>query len=68
MSAITYAKRRWTNRIMLGLCAASAFLAIGILALILGFVLVKGISYIGLDFLRSCRNPSANQAAASRTR
>jgi len=57
MSAITYAKRRWTNRIMLGLCAASAFLAIGILALILGFVLVKGISYIGLDFFTKLPKP-----------
>ena len=51
MNAITYERRKVTNLVMLGLCTAAAFLAIGILALILGFVLFKGISAINLDFL-----------------
>jgi phosphate transport system permease protein len=50
MNAITYQRRRWTNIVMLGLCATGALLAVGVLALILGFILVNGISYINLDF------------------
>ncbi len=57
MSAITHARRRWTNTLMLGLCAASAFLAIALLALILGYVLVKGISYINFDFFTKLPKP-----------
>ena len=43
---------------MLGLCAASAFMAIGVLALILGYVLVKGISYINFDFFTQLPKPA----------
>ena len=50
MNVITYERRKVTNLVMLGLCTAAAFLAIGVLALILGFVLFKGISAINLDF------------------
>lgn len=50
MNAITYERRRWTNIVMLGLCTTAALLAVGILALILGFVVVNGISYINFDF------------------
>ena len=53
MSAITYARRRWTNNVMLGLCTASAAVAIGVLALILGHVVVKGISLHQLRILHA---------------
>jgi len=58
MSAITYARRRWTNVVMLGLCATAAFLAIGVLALILGYVLFNGISYINFDFFTQLPKPA----------
>jgi phosphate transport system permease protein len=43
---------------MLGLCTTSALLAIGVLALILGFVLVNGISYINFDFFTQLPKPA----------
>jgi len=49
MSISTYQRRRTTNALMLSLCAVSAFLAVGVLVLILGFVLAKGISSINID-------------------
>lgn len=49
MSTSTYQRRRATNALMLGLCAVSAFLAVGVLVLILGFVLAKGISALNID-------------------
>ena len=49
MSTVTYQRRRATNAFMLGLCAVSAFLAVGVLLLILGFVLAKGISSLNID-------------------
>jgi len=58
MSAITHARRRWTNTVMLGLCTTSAFLAIGVLALILGYVLFNGISYINFDFFTQLPKPA----------
>jgi phosphate transport system permease protein len=58
MSAITYSRRKWTNRVMLGLCSAAAFAAIGVLALILGYVVVKGISYINFDFFTQLPKPA----------
>jgi len=58
MSAITHARRKWTNIVMLGLCTTSAFLAIGVLALILAYVLVNGISYINFDFFTQLPKPA----------
>ncbi len=58
MSAITHARRKWTNTVMLGLCTTSALLAIGVLALILGYVLFNGISYINFDFFTQLPNPA----------
>ena len=58
MSAITHARRKWTNTLMLGLCMTSAFLAIGVLALILAFVLINGISYINFDFFTQLPKPA----------
>jgi phosphate transport system permease protein len=50
MSTSTYQRRRATNALMLGLCSVFAFAAVGVLVLILGFVLAKGISSLNLDF------------------
>jgi phosphate transport system permease protein len=58
MSAITHARRRWTNVVMLGLCTTAAFLAIGVLALILGYVLFNGISCINFDFFTQLPKPA----------
>jgi len=49
MSVLTYRRRRATNTVMLALCAIGAFLAMGVLLLILGFVLVQGISSLNVD-------------------
>jgi phosphate transport system permease protein len=49
MSSVTYQRRRATNALMLGLCAVFAFLAVGVLVLILGFVLAKGVSSLNID-------------------
>ena len=46
-----YSRRKWINGVMLGLSSAAAGIAILILALILGYTLVRGISYLNLDFL-----------------
>jgi phosphate transport system permease protein len=50
MSTSTYQRRRATNALMLSLCSVFAFAAVGVLVLILGFVLAKGISSLNLDF------------------
>ena len=42
---------------MLGLCGTAAGLAIIILALILGYTVVHGISYLNLDFLTQATKP-----------
>ena len=52
-----YTRRKWTNWVMLGLSSAAAALAILILALILGYTLVHGISYFNLDFLTQAAKP-----------
>jgi phosphate transport system permease protein len=52
-----YLRRKWSNRIMLGLSAAAAGFGILILALILGYTLVNGISFINLDFLTQAAKP-----------
>jgi phosphate transport system permease protein len=46
-----YSRRKWTNRIMLGLGAIAAGLAIMVLVLILGYTVVRGASALSLDFL-----------------
>jgi phosphate transport system permease protein len=50
MSGFAYRRRKTANVVVLGLCASSAFMAVGVLALILGFVLVNGINYLNLHF------------------
>jgi phosphate transport system permease protein len=50
-------RRKWFNRLMLVLSGCAAGLAIMILALILGYILFHGISYINLDFLTHAAKP-----------
>ncbi len=57
MNATGHHRRRWTNAVMLGLCMTAALLTVGVLALILGFILVNGISYINLDFFTQLPKP-----------
>lgn len=57
MSGFAYRRRKTASTVMLGLCAASAFMAVGVLALILGFVLVNGIHSLNLDFFTHMPTP-----------
>jgi phosphate transport system permease protein len=57
MSDLAYRRRKTVSTVALGLCAASAFAAVGVLALILGFVLVNGISSLNLDFFTHMPTP-----------
>lgn len=52
-----YLRRKWINRLMLGLSSGAAGLAILILAIILGYTLVRGIAYLNLDFLTQAAKP-----------
>jgi phosphate transport system permease protein len=57
MSDLAYRRRKTVSTVALGFCAASAFAAVGVLALILGFVLVNGISSLNLDFFTHMPTP-----------
>ena len=57
MSEPGYLRRKWSNRIMLGLSSGAAGIGILILALILGYTLVNGISFLNLDFLTQAAKP-----------
>lgn len=52
-----YMRRKWTNRLMLGLCGAAAVLCIILLVLILAHTLIQGISFMNLDFLTQPAKP-----------
>jgi len=43
--------RKWFNRLMLGLCATGAGLAILFVCLMLGYIVVHGLSFLNLDFI-----------------
>jgi phosphate transport system permease protein len=57
MSETTYLRRKWFNRLMLGLSCTAAGLAILILGLILGYTLARGIGALNLDFLTQAAKP-----------
>jgi phosphate transport system permease protein len=52
-----HARRQWLNRVMLGLSCTAAAIAILILALILGYTLIRGISYLNLNILTKAAEP-----------
>jgi phosphate transport system permease protein len=57
MPGSNYTSRKWVNRLMLGLSGLAAVIGILMLALILGYTLVQGISYINLSFLTNASAP-----------
>ena len=57
MSEIGYLRRKWLNWIMSGLSSLAAGLAILVLALILGYTIVHGITFLNLDFLTQAAKP-----------
>jgi phosphate transport system permease protein len=57
MSERGYLRRKWFNRVMLGLSSGAAGLGILILALILGYTLAHGIASLNLDFLTQAAKP-----------
>ncbi len=50
-------RRKWINRIMLVLSGTAAAIAILILALILGYAMIRGISYLNLTLLTQAAKP-----------
>jgi phosphate transport system permease protein len=52
-----YVRRKWFNRVMLGLSSSAAGVGILILALILGYTLAHGIAFLNLDFLTQAAKP-----------
>ena len=52
-----HARRKWINRIMLVLSGTAAAIVILILALILGYAMIKGISYLNLTLLTQAAKP-----------
>jgi len=52
-----YFRRKWSSRVMLGLCSTAAGVAILVLAVILGYTLAHGISALNLNFLTQAAKP-----------
>ena len=52
-----YLRRKWINKVMLCLSSIAAGLAIFMVALILGYTLIHGISYLNLDLLTQAAKP-----------
>lgn len=61
-----YTARKWFNRVMLGLSALGAGLAILIVCLMLGYILAHGLSFINLDFLTSSAVPPGQEGGGMR--
>ena len=66
MNNRSLAGRKWFNRIMLGLSALGAGLAILIVCLMLGYIIVHGLSFIRLDFLTSTAVPAGQAGGGMR--
>ena len=52
-----YLRRKWTNKVVLGLCYIAAGIAIALLLIILGYTLFKGVASFNLDFLTQGTKP-----------
>jgi phosphate transport system permease protein len=61
-----YTRRKLVSSTMLGLCTAAVGLVIIILALILGYTLVKGISYLNLDLITHAAKPMGETGGGMR--
>jgi phosphate transport system permease protein len=57
MTESGYLRRKWSNRLMLGLSSGAAGLGILILAIIMGYTLVQGIAFLNLDFITQAAKP-----------
>jgi phosphate transport system permease protein len=53
-----HVRRKWFNRLMLGMSGIAAGIGIAILALILGYTLAHGIAALNLDFLTQAARPA----------
>ena len=54
----SHLRRKWTNGVMLGASGFAAAIGIALLALILGYTLVHGISYLNWDVLTHTAKPA----------
>ncbi len=50
-------RRKWMSGLMLAFCGLAAAICVLILAVILGYILVHGISFINLDFITQASRP-----------
>ncbi len=57
ISAGAYRRRKVTNAVALSLCTVAAFAAAGVLVLILGYIVAKGVNYINWDFFTKTPKP-----------
>ena len=60
------ARRHWTNRLMIGLSGFAALIGMTLLALILGYTLIHGLSYINVDFLTNAYKPVGDTGGGMR--
>jgi phosphate transport system permease protein len=61
-----HSRRKWRSMAILSLCCAAAGLAILMLALILGYTLVRGISYLNLNILTQAAKPMGEAGGGMR--
>ena len=52
-----YARRKATSYIMVGLCGLATLVAVGILLMVVGYTLVKGIGFLNLEFVTQTARP-----------
>ncbi|MFH1651884.1 MAG: phosphate ABC transporter permease PstA [Chloroflexota bacterium] len=62
----SYTRRKWFNRLMLGMSGTAAGISIIILALILGYTLVRGIAYLNLDLITQAAKPAGEAGGGMR--
>jgi phosphate transport system permease protein len=61
-----YLRRKWTSKVILGLCYAAAGIAIALLLIILGYTLFKGVASFNLDFLTQGAKPPGEAGGGMR--
>ncbi len=66
MAENSYLRRKWFNRMMLGLSGIAAGVGIAMLALILGYTLAHGIAYLNLDLIANTAKPAGEIGAGMR--
>ena len=66
MAVSGYHRRKFVNRMMLGLCAGAAGISIIIVALILGYTLIQGASSLNIDFLTHAAKPMGEAGGGMR--